>query len=244
MKTRVSYLPDLSKRYTGPELMDDLRHDTTFLYKTLDDFYSINKYLSRSYELLKKYVYKDLVSKNCKEVTLLEIGSGGGDIALWFAKYARKLGIKATIYCLDHDQRCIVYSQKKCEQYPEVHILKKSVDDLESIPFSPDYIFTNHLFHHLEDHKIPVILNQIDAIAYRGFLVNDLRRSLLSYFLFLFLKPFFRDTSYTWRDGLLSIRKGFTKREAESFIQTAGLSETVKCMAIPPGRIVITNLHR
>lgn len=244
MKKKMSFLPDLSNRYTGPELMDDLKQDCTLLYKTLDDFYSINKYLSKSSEILKKYVFKDLIDRRCKEVTLLDIGSGGGDIALWFAKYAKKLGIKATVFCLDYDQRCIDYSQKKCEQFPDVHFLKMSVDDLESIVFSPDYIFANHLFHHLEDHKIPEILKQIETIAHRGFLVNDLRRSSLSYLGFSLLKPLFGDKSYTWRDGLLSIRKGFTKQEAERLVQKAELSETVRCWAMPPGRIVITNLKR
>jgi hypothetical protein len=119
-----------------------------------------------------------------------------------------------------------------------------SVDDLESIAFSPDYIFTNHLFHHLEDHKIPEILKQIDTIAHRGFLVNDLKRSRLSYLMFLLLKPLFGDKSYSWRDGLMSIRKGFTKQEVEILVQKAGLSGTVRCRTLPPGRIVITNLFR
>ena len=244
MKKINSTLPDLTIRYTGPELMDDLNQDTIYLYKTLRDFSLINKYLSNSFNLLKKYVFEDLMNRKCKETTLLDIGSGGGDTALWFVKHARKLGIKTKIFCLDYDQRCIDYSRKRSKLYPEVHFLKMSVDELDSIAFVPDYIYSNHLFHHLEDQKIPEILKQINAIALRGFLVNDLRRSALSYFLFSLLRPLFGDSSYTWRDGLLSIRKAFFKFEMENFVKKAGLSESVKCSVMPPGRIVITNLHR
>lgn len=234
--------PSFTDRYSGPELMDDLQANSETLHRTLDDFRIINKLFSRSQSGLFKYIFKDISRESCDSITLLDIGAGGGDIDRWFIQRARSEGISATVLGIDHDQRCIDYAVKKCACFHEISFIKMDVFDLEKIDMEPDYVIANHFLHHLDNSKIPQLLYKVKKKAKRGFVINDLLRSKISYILFYLLFPFFGNRSFIWKDGLMSIRKGFTCNELHGLIKIAGFTTEVKVFTLIPGRIVMTNL--
>jgi 2-polyprenyl-3-methyl-5-hydroxy-6-metoxy-1,4-benzoquinol methylase len=236
------FFPKLNDRYNGPELMDNSETDSKKLDKTLDEFHIVNKLLSKSRYVLLKYIFEDVIRKNSNQITLLDIGSGGGDIDRWFVEHARSVGVTATVVGIDHDQRCIDYASKKSASFHEISFLKMDVSDLEKIDNKYDYIFANHFLHHLDSSKIPQLLYNVKNTAQRGFLINDLLRSKISYLFFYLLFPLFSHRSFTWRDGLMSIRKGFTCKEMADFARIAAVYEYVKIFTLVPGRIIVTNL--
>lgn len=236
------FFPKLKDRYNGPELMDNLGADSENLHKTLDDFQIINKLFSRSQFVLSKYIFKDILRENRDKITLLDIGSGGGDIDRWFVKRARSKEISATVLGIDHDQRSIDYAVKRCSTFPEISFIKMDAFDLEKNVIKHDYIIANHFLHHLDNGKIPQFIYNVNNMAKRGFLINDLLRSKMSYILFYLLFPFFSRSSFTWKDGLMSILKGFTCEEMNGLVRGAGLTADVKVFTLIPGRIIVTNL--
>lgn len=240
---KLSFIPDLKMRYQGPELMDDSKTDYESLFKTLSDLSIINRLISRSFELLRTIIFEDIRRRNLCEVNLMDVGCGGGDIDIWAAKHARKAGIRLNIIGIDHDQKCIDYAMHQCSGYPEIFFIKTSAFRIDKLPFKPDYIFANHFLHHLEDFQIPKILKLFCSKAEIGFLINDLQRSPISYFLFFLLRCLFSGREMTWHDGLLSIRKGFSRQDISSYLHIAQLSTPVHTRTIPPGRIVISNIR-
>jgi 2-polyprenyl-3-methyl-5-hydroxy-6-metoxy-1,4-benzoquinol methylase len=222
--------------------MYDTESNTAFLFETLHDFYFINLFLSRSRGLLQRYVFNDILRRKCKNFTILDIGSGAGDIARWFVRYARKKQLKVTVICIDNDSRCIDFAKHHSINYPEIIFKKMSALDLDTLPEEPDYIFANHFLHHIDSHLIPDLIRQINQKAKIGFLINDLLRSNVTYALFFLLYPLLGCRAFTWSDGLLSIRKGFTLNEINSIVKNSGLFSTVLTHKMIPGRIVVTNL--
>lgn len=242
MIKKLPFFPDLNNRYSGPEAMDDFQSEQSVLNKTLSELTLINRFLSSSTHLLKKYILAYIENNECKEISFLDLGAGGGDLARWFAKEIMKIKVNARIICLDYDQRCIDFAKENNKEYKEIEYLTMSALDLYTLKFNPDFIFSSHFLHHLDSAVIPGLLRSIREKANIGFLINDLRRSYLSYSFFFLLWPFFKGKSYTWKDGLLSIRKGFTVNEMNSFITRAGLPGSARCFPFVPGRIVVTNL--
>ncbi len=242
MISRLPFFPDLNNRYSGPEAMDNFQSEQNALNKTLSDLTMINRYLSSSTHLLKKYILAYIANNECNKISFLDLGAGGGDLARWLAKEIRRLKKNARIICLDYDQRCIDYAKEKNKAYKEIEFLNMSALNLHTLKFNPDFIFSSHFLHHLEDAVIPDLLRSVKEKAKIGFLMNDLRRSYLSYSAYFLLWPIFKGNSYTWKDGLLSIRKGFTVNEMKKFITSAGLLGSTECFPFVPGRIVVTNL--
>ena len=76
-----------------------------------------------------------------------------------------------------------------------------------------DFIFTNHLLHHFSDQDIYKIINLIQSNTRRVFLLNDLKRSYLSYLGFSLFAGIFLHNSFAFHDGRISIMKGFRAYE-------------------------------
>ncbi len=223
------WFPDLSKRSRSPELMDSLDSDREKLFKTLDHFKVINILFSQTRNLLRRIV-KDCIDNHLTAVTILDIGSGGGDNALWLAKQCHKFQIKPTIICLDHDSRAVHYARLKCGNEPSIHVREGNAFDIDRLPEKFDYIFTNHFLHHLESEYIPSILQLIAARANRGFVIGDLIRSNFWFLAFTITGVFTWRNAFTFYDGRLSICKGFTKRELEYFFQQSRIANRLTIM--------------
>jgi len=90
-------------------------------------------------------------------------------------------------------------------------------------------------FHHFEDEQILSIIEKLRPHVLRGVLINDLRRSLLSYAsCFLLTYPL---SSGVKHDALLSIRRGFKSEELRrllSRIADSGVTVEIK----NPSRLV------
>lgn len=217
------WFPDLSKRSKLPELMDRPDSDSDKLFKTLDHFEAINILFSRTRNLL-RLILKDCIDNHLTSITILDIGSGGGDNALWLAKQCRKLQIKPTIICLDHDPRVVRYAQRKCRNEPSIHIREGSAFDIGRLPESIDYIFANHFLHHLESEYIPSILHLIASQASRGFVIGDLIRSNFWFLAYTIAGVLAWRNAFTFYDGRLSICKGFTRRDLENYLRESRIA--------------------
>lgn len=230
---------DLKIRDTCHELMDDPAGDKGLLFATLRQFKLINRLFTRSRFLAKSFVHDYVRGSRLSPLTLFDLGSGGCDFALWFSRYLSSRNIKGKILCIDNDPRVVEFAHKACSGNNAVAIIGASALCIDKIDNNPDYIFSCHLLHHLSDEDVVTMLRKISAKARRGYILNDLERSGGWHFLFgLFSLLFFRN-SFARADGLLSIRKSFTKKELESIIDRSGVTPRPQVRQLFPGRLVV-----
>lgn len=230
------WFPNLKTRAIDPELMDNAQSDTQKLLKTLSQFKLLNFLFSRSRSLLKKIVLPEIKKNPDRPYTFLDLGAGGCDLPIWLIKKSRKLGIKLQITCLEIDSRIIHFAAQKIKNYPEITLLHHSALEIENLP-DPDFIFANHLLHHLDDNAIKRILPLCLSKSRINFILNDIYRSRAAYLGYTVFTGLFLRRSFAFADGRLSIAKGFREKELEQL--TAPLQD-IRILRLSPARIALT----
>ncbi len=234
-----SLLPDLSARSADPELMDDLHSDPVKLNRTLKQFAVMNAFLTRSRSLTTKVLIPHIAARGNRPVKLVDLGGGGGDYARWVTAYGKRKGLDITCVSMDNDPRVVAFARHACRQSPGVIVVRGSEKDLRTTHGPVNYVFANHLLHHLDDTALVQTLRAVYDSATDGFLLNDLRRSALPYVGYTVFAGLFFRRSFAFYDGRLSIQKGFTPRELRDVVGRIGGRHPIHVGTAFPGRVYV-----
>ncbi len=145
--------------------------------------------------------------------TLLDIGSGGGDMPRAFARWAARDGLPLSILAIDPDERAHAFAVAQ-PPLPGLRFRRAFSAELVAEGERFDVVTSNHLLHHLSPEQLTGLLADSEQLT-RGIAVhNDIERSRLGYLLFsLGTLPLRR--SLIRQDGLTSIRRSYTAAELE-----------------------------
>lgn len=219
-------------RSSEPELMDDPACDEAVLFKTLTHFKLINMLFSRMRTLLRTLLLPDM-QRETREYTIIDAGCGGGDGTARIAAFCKANNIKCTVKGIDSDERTVRFAQQRYRTAPGISFETASLLDLPPDGSAADYIVAANVLHHFSDHELPRMVNRLCSAARRGVLIADLERSPFWYAAFALFAFAVLHSGFSRRDGLLSIRKGFTTKEF------AGLGRTLPATCqITIGRLV------
>ena len=235
--------PDLRERYGGPELMDLPDVSEKKLINTLRQFSLLNILFTRSRRLIEKYILADMLQSPREIYEFLDLGAGGCDIAIWLLKRCRHMGLDVRITCLDYDPRIVKYARGKCRAYREIRVIEASAVELEKLaPY--DYVFANHLLHHLPSEQWPVLIDALARQTRNIFLLNDIRRSRWAYAGYALFAGIFMHNSFAFVDGLLSIRKGISVHEMREAVSACGLKKNITIGTVLPARVFVLGQMR
>lgn len=199
---------------TAAERMDDPNCDLDELKNTFRQFSMLNSLISGWRFIYKHEIRPQMVRG--RSHSLLDIGFGGGDIPIKLAHWALKDGYDLQITAIDPDPRAVDFVQKK-KRNPKVEFLQCKVSALNPNQ-KYDFVISNHLLHHLEQDRMPELLEKAQSLSQRSVIFNDICRSDLGYLLFnLLSRPIFR-SSFITQDGLTSIKRSYTRKELVSAV--------------------------
>ena len=230
------------QRASLSELMDNPAGDRELLDRTLDQLHVVNMFFSRNRYCAKKLLIPHMLRQQRKSFTVCDIGAGACDFGLWLSGYAIRHGLRVHMYCVDNDIRVVEHARIKCRKNDLVTIIHDSALNLASFAFKPDYIFSNHFIHHLSDTDLVKLFELIDMHASYGYVINDLKRSPISWTAFYLFGIVFLHKSFSLTDGLISIRRGFTEEELSGLLAKAGVADA-RIENKWPGRLIISKLR-
>jgi len=102
-----------------------------------------------------------------------------------------------------------------------------------------DFVFSNHLLHHLAWDDIGIFLDSIIARTRLAFVMNDLKRSKWAYLGFTIFSWFLPPGSFHHYDGRLSIRRGFLPEELRDFLRGNFPDRAIQVVETFPSRVVL-----
>lgn len=211
---------DFSQRNCEPELMDSPESSGQLMHNTYLQFSSINRLLTPCRRALRKHMLKLMSTDRTRNWSLLDIGAGGCDLAIWLIETCRKEQISLDITCIDQDSRAIAFASPRLASYPEIKLIKG--DALELLKEAPqanwDFVFSNHFLHHLSNIEIAICLEQVVRVCREQCVMSDLVRSRLWYILYSLYAGVFLRNSFCYEDGRHSIHKSLTIIEASRLI--------------------------
>ncbi|MEO3942974.1 class I SAM-dependent methyltransferase [Paenarthrobacter nicotinovorans] len=197
------------------EEMDKTDCDPQRLTRTYARFPVVNRLLSGWRRTYVRRIRPVLAAQG--SASLLDIGCGSGDVARSLAHWARKDGFLLTVTAIDPDARAFAFAtgtgSAQGVTYRQAH---SSELVAEGKVF--DFVISNHILHHLDSGQLAGVLSDSEALSRGLVLHNDLKRSNLSYVLFMIGFWPLGPGSYIWGDGLVSIKRSYTAQELESTV--------------------------
>lgn len=194
------------------EMLDCTDCDPETARTTYRQFARINAVGSRFRSVYRRWLRPCMAVDPAGRYTLLDIGSGGGDIAVALARWARADGFALEVTGIDLNPRALAYAAAR-ETPSGVAFSGEAVEALLERGERFDFVISNHLLHHLEDDELPAMLDAASRLVRRCAVMADARRSDAAYLLFAAFASVFLRGSYHRHDGLASLRRAYTPVE-------------------------------
>ncbi|WP_354236984.1 methyltransferase domain-containing protein [Arthrobacter sp. UYEF3] len=191
------------------EEMDRPDCDPARLARTYAQFAAVNRAVS-GWRGIYRHRLRPLLSAETA-TTLLDIGCGGGDVAVLLSRWAARDGLRLAVTAIDPDPRAAAFAAHR-RRRAGVTFRRQSSAELLRDGERFDVVVSNHVLHHLRPAELTGFLTDSAALSAGTVIHNDLRRSAAAFALFSAGALPFRG-SYIRKDGLTSIRRSYTMAE-------------------------------
>ncbi len=205
---------NFSNRCEEKELMDDVDIDQGVLNSVLKDVGRANLLLGGNKITLS--ALKSLVQKNPQSsYTVLDVGCGNGEMLRAIALFFRTHDLRVRLRGWDISNQAIALAKLDSEAFPEIEFEEVDITMRTNTDRQFDFVISTLTLHHFTDTELPLVLENMQKISRIAIVINDLQRSKVAYMLFKVFSVIFIRTSIAKSDGLMSIRRGFRRRELE-----------------------------
>ncbi|MFZ4105821.1 methyltransferase domain-containing protein [Flavobacterium sp.] len=212
-------------RTEEPEIMDDFSLVGDVLRDALDKIAKINQLLGGNKLILQgvQNLLQSVVFD--KEITIVDVGCGNGDMLRVLAKYAKNNNLNFQLIGIDANQFTINHARELSISYSNITYLCEDVFGIKFNDFKYDIILCTLTLHHFKEDEILKLISVFYKNATIGIVINDLQRSKIAYRLFQLLCFVFNLNKMSKQDGLISILRGFKKEELVNFSEKLKLKK-------------------
>lgn len=215
-------MPSFAHRSYKKELLDGDDVPFADIKRNMQELDFINKHLGGHEITLDGVVsvIKEAPVFN-KELSILEIGCGGGDNLRATKNWAAHIKMPVQLSGVDINEECIAYA--KAQRRNEGIAFIQSDYKLMPLPSKPDVIFSSLFCHHFTDDELSFQLQWMKQNASLGFFINDLHRHPLPYYSIKTLTALFSKSYLVKNDAPLSVRRGFKRKDWQRLFAAAGI---------------------
>jgi SAM-dependent methyltransferase len=201
-------------RRRGVEILDSPDIDPELMRRSLADVVCANALFGGTSSALDELT--ETISSLPRCATLLDVGTGLGDIPSQARKLAQENSVDLTTIGLDSALELLRASRQR------VSFAVRG--DALHLPFadrSVDIVMCSQVLHHFADTDAATLLREMDRVARIRVIVSDIRRSWIAVAgLWLVSFPL-RFHAVSRHDGVVSVLRGFTPRELADTVTDA-----------------------
>lgn len=199
---------------TAIEEMDKPDCDPLMLDRTYAQFAIVNRSVTGWHRTWARYIRPVLSTSRTN--TLLDIGSGGGDVPRAFARWAARDGFTLEITAIDPDERAHAFASSQ-PTTPTLTFRRAFSSELVAEGVRFDVVTSNHILHHLSPDELRGLLSDSELLGTRLALHSDIERTRIGFALFSVATLPLRG-SYIREDGLTSIRRSYLAKELRAVV--------------------------
>ena len=221
----------LSVSSTGKEILDDPTADPAAVETSLGNIARANRWFGGHAAV--RFGLSQLLPPGGRDVTLLDVGTGKGDVPLMAVQWARGRGIR--LMPIGLDSHPVAAKQAVRHGVPSI---RGCGGELPVRAGAVDLVVVSQVAHHLAHSSCVTLFQECNRVARLGVVVADLRRSRPAEAGFWIGSRLLGFDPVTCADGLTSLRRGFTVTQLRSLLAEAGVKATV--FRRPGARVVAT----
>ena len=213
-------MPSFTNRSYQLELLDDLDVPFADIKRNMQELDTINTLLG-GHAITIKGVEKLLQHHQRKDISICEIGCGGGDNMRAIDKWLRKKNIQASYIGIDINPHCIEHARATAGLENAYWM----ISDYKAVQFQdkPTIIFSSLFCHHFKNEELVSMFQWMRNNSALGFFVNDLHRNWFAYHSIKLLTAAFSRSYMVKNDAPLSVLRGFSRKELMGLMQQAGI---------------------
>lgn len=242
--------PSFSKRSIQPELMDDPQIGFDDFRDCLSDLALVNictfayrpalHWLRRIVDQYTSLRFRSIVPE--RPISIIDIGCGGGDTLRKIAQWAVQHRQAFDLIGVDHNPWSKQYADQATPSW--LNIKFETTDIFEFEPArQADFVISSLFTHHLNDEQLVRFLQWMERHAKHGWLINDLHRHPLAYFLIKYTSRLLRFHYMVQHDGPISVARAFTKADWVKYLIAADVPlDQVKIRWFFPFRYSVVRL--
>jgi SAM-dependent methyltransferase len=214
---------DLGRRSGEPELLDFERADPDAIEACLRDLEWINRWTAAYRVTLRWLDQLCRERRPARPLTVVDVGCGRGDMLRRIWAWGRERGLELRLIGVDRNPHAIAAAAAATPGAAPIRYLTRDVFDTAHDP--PSDVVVSALFaHHLDDARLVRFLRWMEQRARLGWLINDLHRHPLPYFLARGGAPLLRMHRFVRHDAPLSVARSFDRYDWLRLLDTAGLA--------------------
>jgi ubiquinone/menaquinone biosynthesis C-methylase UbiE len=153
--------------------------------------------------------------------TILDVGTGGGDMPLALLDHLRARGSAASCVALDRSTSALDAAAERVRGRTDIALVRGDALSLPYYDRTFDLVTCNLALHHFDPADAVRALAEMGRVG-RDVIVNDLRRSALGWMLACAVFPIFTSNRLTLHDGPLSVLRAYSPGEVSVFARDAG----------------------
>ncbi len=235
---------DFSRRAVLRELMDD-PSSYEELRDCLHDLGRVNQVTFAYHPTLAWWRQLIGTEYASQRLHIVDVGSGGGDMLREVERWADSAGIPVRLTGIDLNPHAVQAAREFTGSESAIRWITGDMYSIDSLLGPVDVVISSLFTHHLNDSEIVRFLIWMERVSKRGWLINDLVRSRLSYIAFRVLARAARWHRFVQHDGPISIRRGFQPAEWRRSVEAAGLPlGLVRIEKHWPGRLTVSRMKQ
>lgn len=162
---------------------------------------------------LQRLLGDDPSASDGKALSLLDVGSGSGDLAAHATEILGTSGVPSTALVLDRDPTALALARTSLPNAIRGDALRIPLADS-----SVDLVLAVKFLHHFHGPELRQVLREMARVASKRVIVLDIRRHWLAYGGFVAWSRVFTRNRLVRHDGPLSVLRGFTAHELQDAV--------------------------
>lgn len=221
---------DTPPRIDEPELIDDENQPYADFRASMTDVQRANRFLGGTSVVTRQVKVwlgeaRGRADFRDRPVTILDVATGSGDLPEAVLAVGRAMDVPVRLVGLDFSEPILRFAREQVGMKPDIRLVRGSAFRLPFQDGSVDYVLCSLAFHHFGFEQSIVALREMERVAKRGWLVNDLRRAWSAWLLFRAVSTITRMNRLTRHDGPASILRAYSVPEYRSMPAPLGLRE-------------------